>query len=89
MRKETKSDDKSRGPIIPIEALSKERKKGKSLARNNQETWVKGNQMKAPKMKWAKFKRQTQIDDIAKHERQPERFSWEVCFGLGWIGQWV
>ena len=37
--------------------------------------WAKGNQMKAPKMKWAKFKKWTQIEDIAEHERQPKRFS--------------
>ena len=51
-------------------------KKGqkKNSTRNNQETWAKGKQMKAPKMKWAKFKKWTQIEDIAEHERQPKCF---------------
>ena len=30
---------------------------------------------KPKKVKWAKFKRWTQIEDIAKHERQPKWFS--------------
>ena len=52
-------------------------KKGqkKNLAQNNQATWAKENQNKSPKkMKQAKFKKWTQIKDIAEHERQP-RFS--------------
>ena len=46
-------------------------KKGqnKNSVRNNQETWAKEN-----KMKWAKFKKWTQIEDIAEHERQPKFF---------------
>ena len=39
---------------------------------HNQETWAKENKMKAPKMKWAKFKKWTKIEDIAEHERQPK-----------------
>ena len=30
---------------------------------------------KPKKVKWTKFKRWTQIEDIAKHERQPKWFS--------------
>ena len=33
------------------------------------------NQNESPKYEWAKFKKWTQIEYIAKHERQPKRFS--------------
>ena len=56
-------------------APSEEREKGKSPTRNNQETWAKRKSNESLKMKWAKFKRQIQIEDISKHERQPKRFS--------------
>ena len=51
-------------------------KKGqkKNSAQNNLETSAKENKMQAPKMKRAKFKKLTQIEDIAEHERQPKCF---------------
>ena len=54
------------------------KRQNKNSARNNQETWSKENKMKAPKMKWAKFKKWTQIEDIAKHERHPKKILDEV-----------
>ena len=46
----------------------------KISARNNQGTWAKENKMKAPKMKWAKFKKLTQTEAITEHEWQPKCF---------------
>ena len=56
--------------------LSPKRRKGKrkNSAQNNQETRAKENQNESFKMKWAKFKKWTQIKDMANNERQPKCF---------------
>ena len=74
MRKELKSNDKSHGPIKSNESLSKEREKRKIQLEAIKKHGPKKIKMKAPKMKWAKFKRLTQIEDLVKHERQPKCF---------------
>ena len=70
MRKEPKSNDKSHGPIKSNEALSKERAKEKIQLKT-----IKKHGPKKIKMKWAKFKRLTQIEDLVKHERHPKKDS--------------
>ena len=70
MRKELKSNDKSHGPIKSNESLSKEREKRKiQLEAIKKHGPKKIKKMKSPKRKWAKFKKWTQIEDIAEHER--------------------
>ena len=56
--------------------LSPKRRKGKrkKSAQNIQETGAKENQNESFKMKWAKFKKWTQIEDMANNERQPKCF---------------
>ena len=65
------------GQSSPMKPQAKKEQK-KNSARNNQETWARENKMQAPKMKWAKFKKWTQIEDIAEHKRQPKCFWWSV-----------
>ena len=70
MRKEPKSNDESHGQSNQNEAPSKERAKEKIKPETIKKHGPKKiKKMKSPKRKWAKFKKWTQIEDIAEHER--------------------
>ena len=82
--KEKKNDKKAQiewqksWAIKSNKALSEEREKEKIQPKIIKKHRPKKIKMKAPKMKWAKFKRLTQIEDLVKHERHPKKILDEV-----------